>query len=147
MKTHLRLPLIAACSLACCAATPAFANKGADHHFKMMDTNKDGRISRAEHADGAKKMFTQCDANRDGIVTAAEMEASTTAMRGQAGVDDKSAAEKIQVIDQNGDGKLTVAEHTAGSEKMFGKMDTDGDGFLSKSECDAGMKMMKKDTQ
>jgi hypothetical protein len=43
----------------------------------MMDTNGDGKISRAEHAAGAKQMFAQCDANRDGIVTAAEMDAAT----------------------------------------------------------------------
>ena len=48
------------------------------------------------------------------------------------------------MIDQNGDGQLTAAEHEAGTETMFTKMDKNSDGFLSKEECDEGMKLMKK---
>ena len=144
MNTTQRSSIIIACGLALCALPQALANTHADKHFKMMDANGDGKISRAEHAAGAKKMFTQSDANRDGIVTAAEMDAAMAKQGGKPQQDDKTSAEKIQVIDQNGDGKLTTAEHEAGTEKMFGKMDKDGDGFLSKAECDEGMKMMKK---
>jgi Ca2+-binding EF-hand superfamily protein len=144
MNTLGRTSLILACSLALCAAPRALANSHAEQHFKMMDANGDGKVSRAEHAAGAKKMFQQCDANRDGIVTAKEMDAAMAKQGVKAGDDDKSSAEKIRVIDQNGDGKLTTAEHEAGTEKMFGKMDTNSDGFLSKQECDEGMKMMKK---
>jgi Ca2+-binding EF-hand superfamily protein len=136
--------MIVACSLALCALPQGWADHDADKHFKLMDTNGDGKISRAEHAAGAKKMFNQCDANKDGTVTAAEMDASMAAQGYKPAKDDKSSAEKIREIDQNSDGKLTAAEHTAGSEKMFGKMDKNGDGFLSKEECDEGMKMMKK---
>ena len=144
MNTLKRSSVIIACGLALCAAPQALANTHAEKHFKLMDANGDGKVSRAEHAAGAKKMFQQSDANRDGIVTAAEMEATMAKQGAQAAGDDKTSAEKIRVIDQNGDGKLSTAEHEAGTEKMFGKMDTDGDGFLSKQECDEGMKMMKK---
>lgn len=136
--------ILVACTLALCLAPSAFAGKDSDKHFKMMDANGDGKITRAEHATAAKKMFTECDANRDGIVTAAEMDASMKSQGQKPARDDKTSAEKIQVIDQNGDGQLTTAEHEAGSEKMFARMDTDGDGALSKTECDAAMKMMKK---
>jgi Ca2+-binding EF-hand superfamily protein len=144
MKTKNIRTLIATCSLSLCVLPNAFADSHGDKHFKLMDTNGDGKISRAEHAAGAKKMFTQCDANRDGIVTAAEMDAAMAAKGEKPARDDKSSVEKIQVIDQNGDGRLTAAEHEAGTETMFGKMDKDGDGFLSKAECDEGMKLMKK---
>lgn len=140
-----RTSIIIACSLALCALPAAFAGPDGDKHFKMMDTNADGKISRAEHAAGAKQMFSQCDANRDGIVTATEMQAATAAHGEKPGRHDKTAAEKIKEIDQNGDGQLTVAEHDTGTLKMFAKMDKDADGFLSKAECDEGMKMMKKD--
>ena len=141
-KTRKRI--IAACSLACCVLPAAFADAAADKHFKMMDANSDGKVSRAEHAAAAKQMFSTCDANHDGIVTAAEMDAATLAQGEKLAADDLTSAEKIQVIDENGDGRLTTAEHTAGSEKMFGKMDKNADGFLSREECDEGMKMMKK---
>jgi Ca2+-binding EF-hand superfamily protein len=139
-----RIGILAACSLALCAAPAAFAEHEADKHFKMMDANGDGKVSRAEHAAGAKKMFEQCDANRDGIVTAAEMDASMAKQGMKPASDEKSSAEKIKVIDQNNDGKLTAAEHATGSEKMFTKIDTNGDGFISKEESAEGMKMLKK---
>jgi Ca2+-binding EF-hand superfamily protein len=138
-----RISMAAACSLAFCVA--ALAGPDAEKHFKMMDANGDGKVSRAEHAAAAKQMFTECDANRDGIVTAVEMDASMAAKGEKLAADDKTSVEKIQMIDGNNDGRLTAVEHAAGTEKMFGKMDKDGDGFLSKAECDEGMKMMKKD--
>ncbi|MDB6092621.1 MAG: Calcium-binding EF-hand-containing protein [Verrucomicrobia bacterium] len=137
--------LIAACAFAL-LAVPAFANdmESAEAKFKAMDTDGDGKISRAEHAVGAKMMFAKMDANNDGIVTADEMNAMHAA-KGDHMKSEKSAAEKIHMIDANGDGQITADEHAAGSEAMFAKMDTDGDGYLSLSEMTAGHKMMKKD--
>lgn len=133
------------CSFAVLALPAAFAGPEADTHFKKMDANGDGKISRAEHAAGAKQMFALCDANRDGTVNAAEMDAAMAAQGMKAEKDDKTSAEKIAVIDHNSDGKLTAAEHEAGSGKMFALMDKDADGSLTKAECAEGMKMMKKD--
>jgi Ca2+-binding EF-hand superfamily protein len=148
-NTKFYTPLIAASALLLCST--AFAGgHDADKKFKMMDTDADGKISRAEHAAGAKQMFTKCDANNDGVVTAAEMD---TAMNEKSAKSDKSdkadkhrksSAELIKEIDTNGDGQLTLAEHDAGTEKMFAKMDKNSDGSLSKDECDEGHKEMKK---
>ena len=143
-KKH--MPFVVACSLALCALPNAFAGNDADKHFKKMDANGDGKISRAEHAAGAKQMFAECDVDKDGIVTAAEMDAAMALKKEKPGKYDKTSAEKIQTIDQNGDGKLTAAEHEAGTEKMFAMMDKNGDGSLSKEECDEGQKTMKKGT-
>lgn len=139
------IPLIGTCCLALAILPAAFAGGDADKRFKKMDANGDGKISRAEHAAAAKQMFMQCDANHDGIVTAAEMDASTAAQGEKPDKHDKTSAEKIQMIDQNGDGQLTTAEHEAGTEALFAKMDKDGDGFLSKEECEDAQKMMKKE--
>ena len=141
--TKQRTSFLIACTLAL-GALPAFAGTDSDKHFKMMDTDGDGKVSRAEHTTFAKQMFAKCDANRDGVVTAAEMDAANAARDEKPAKDEMSSAEKIREIDQNHDGKLTTAEHATGTETMFGKMDTDGDGFLSKDECAAAMKLMKK---
>jgi Ca2+-binding EF-hand superfamily protein len=125
-------------------ALPVFADPASDRHFAMMDVNGDGRISRAEHATAAKRMFAECDANRDGIVTAAEMDASTARQGVKPAADDKNSAEKIAVIDRDQDGKLSAAEHEAGTESMFGRMDLNRDAFLSQEEVEAGMRLMKK---
>lgn len=116
-----------------------------DAEFKAMDTNKDGRVSAEEHAAASKKMFGTMDANKDGKVTAAEMTAAQQRITGKkAKKSDLSAAEKIKVIDADGDGILTAEEHAAGSRSMFEKMDTDKDGFLTKDELAAGHASMLK---
>ena len=121
-------------------------SSAADAEFRAMDTNKDGKVSADEHAAASKKMFDMMDANRDGKVTAAEMAAAYQRITGKkAKKSDMSSAEKIKVIDTDGDGILTAEEHAAGSRAMFEKMNTDRDGFLTKSELAAGHgSMMKK---
>jgi Ca2+-binding EF-hand superfamily protein len=141
---------------------------GEDHQFEMMDANGDGKVTPEEHAAGAKKMFEMMDADKDGKVTAAEMDAAHERMMGQKDPKNDgtmepkggagraavktapekhgmSAAEKIKVVDGNGDGVLTAEEHAAGAKKMFEKMDADHDGTLTKAELAAGhAKMMHK---
>jgi len=128
-------------------ATAARANNK-DEKFKMMDTDGDGKISRDEFTAGSKKMFDQMDADKNGKVTAAEMEAYHQQMTGKkAGQTEMSTAERIKMVDSNGDGELTVEEYENGAKTMFDKMDTNHDGYLTKAEMEAGHKMMMKKGQ
>ena len=126
------------------AAEPKSAKPDAE--FMTMDADKDGKVSADEHATASKKIFDPMDANRDGEVTAAEMDSAHKRVTGKKAKKlDLSAADKIKVIDKDGDKILTAEEHAAGSRAMFAKMDTDKDGFLSKAEFAAGhASMMKK---
>ena len=139
--------LILACSLALVALPCAFAGHNAENSaamFKSMDTNGDGKVSRAEHAVSAKKMFADADTNRNGIVTLVEMKSACAKMKADKPAKDEMAAEEmIKMHDQNGDGQLSASEQEAGCESMFTKADTDGDGFLSASECTASHASMK----
>ena len=140
---------------------------GGDHH-SMMDTNSDGKITESEHAAGAKKMFTMMDTDKNGSVTAAEMDAVHENMKdghdehgdmhhgdmkhGDAKTGDKmagkmkSSADKISMMDANGDGAMSAQEHEAGAAKMFKQMDTDKDGSVSAAEMKTGHeRMMPKD--
>ncbi|HEY4367693.1 MAG TPA: hypothetical protein VGN07_10720 [Steroidobacteraceae bacterium] len=119
----------------------------ANAELKMMDTNQDGKISAVEHAAGARQMFVLMDADKDGKVTAAEMDAAHSKMGGHAdnnradnksGKQELSSAQKIKVVDTDGDGVLTAAEHASGSEKMFASMDVDKDGSLTAAEIQSG---------
>jgi len=47
------------------------------------------------------------------------------------------AASLIEQLDQNGDGKLS-ADEFKGPAEHFTRMDTDGDGYLTKEELEAG---------
>ena len=121
------------------------ASAGEDK-MQMMDTNKDGMISAAEHSAGVKQMFTKMDADGDGKVTAAEMDASHKRMSsGGTHATSMSSAEKIKTIDTDRDGAITAAEHEAGASSKFTQMDTDGNGSLSSAEMQAGhARMMDK---
>lgn len=146
MKT--KNALILCLSFAVPAALPVFAG---DHgnkaltEFPSMDTNADGKLSPEESAAAAERMFAMMDADKDGRVTASEMTACYEKMNGKkAKKSDMSAADKIAAIDRNGDGILTASEHATGAVTMFGKMDTNLDGFVSKDEMEAGHKKMLK---
>jgi Ca2+-binding EF-hand superfamily protein len=118
-----------------------------DAEFAMMDINRDGRVSADEHAAGAKQMFDAMDANKDGKVTAAEMDAAHERVTGaKITTAEMSADEKIKVIDKDGDGILSAAEHASGSQPMFEKMDMNKDGYLSRVELATGHANMLKKT-
>ncbi|MDI1251958.1 hypothetical protein [Thermomonas sp.] len=77
-------------------------------HGRMMalDTDKDGRISRAEAEAGKGKLagrFDQMDVNKDGYLDRADMQARMTQQR----------AEFFKGADANHDGALTRAEFDA----------------------------------
>jgi Ca2+-binding EF-hand superfamily protein len=84
MKKTICSVLVAASCFA--LATPAFADddikaraaKRVDRVFSKLDTDRDGRISRAEAAKGPKlsKTFDRVDADHDGFVTRAELNAA-----------------------------------------------------------------------
>lgn len=123
------------CGAALLALPAAFADH-ADEMFKKMDTNHDNRISREEHASATQQEFAKLDANNDVSLSAAELEAVDK--------DGKSSGNEMVLFDRNADGKVTQAEFEARAEIMFIKMDTDNDLFISKEECEAGHKKIKK---
>jgi Ca2+-binding EF-hand superfamily protein len=135
------------CGLALVALPSAFAN-GSAGKFKQLDADGDGRVSRQEHAAGAQLMFQQMDTNGDGIVTAAELAVKTSSnadssaresasTRGNPEAAEADAAARIRLIDQDGDGKVTAAEHAAGASAMFSRLDADGDGYVTAGELEA----------
>jgi Ca2+-binding EF-hand superfamily protein len=122
-----------------------------DAEMRIMDSNKDGKISATEHAAGAQQMFQGMDGNQDSRVTSVEMDAAQKPLKAQDASHgehgsqmsrEMSSADKIKKIDSDGDGVLTAKEHEAGSKKMFSKMDADKDGFLTAAEIKSGHEKM-----
>jgi Ca2+-binding EF-hand superfamily protein len=137
--THYLVLIAAAAGAVTATLAMAVPSTDVGEEFTMMDTNKDGKISADEHRVGAKVMFEKMDANKDGAVTADEMAAAHKMVTGKvARKTDMSPQDKIKAVDGDGDGRLTAAEHTSASERMFAKMDTNKDGFLTRQELAAG---------
>jgi hypothetical protein len=138
MKSKI-LPFIA-CGLAL-VGLPAFANDQHDSasKLKMLDTDGDGRISRAEYVAGKQDKIQRVDANRDGVVTADEASTGKAEKKHWWSRSDKST-DHVNQADTNNDGQVTAAEASAAAETSFDKMDTDSDGFLSAAELDAARK-------
>jgi hypothetical protein len=57
----------------------------AGRHFDLADTNRDGRVSRAEASAAARITFDRVDSNRDGTVTFEERRAARAALGAGAG--------------------------------------------------------------
>jgi hypothetical protein len=56
---------------------------GQGEHFKRVDSDNDGKVSKAEALAAAAAAFDRADTNKDGFVTPEEMKAAHKAHRGQ----------------------------------------------------------------
>jgi hypothetical protein len=105
-------------------ATVAAAQPG-DGHGRWGHARHDGRGERVAHVDA---MFRVLDADRDGRITAAEIDARRKA--------------RFAAADADADGRLSMAEFDAmrramETERMFARLDADGDGFVTEAEAAA----------
>jgi len=97
----------------------------AEHILKRVDTDKDGKISKAEFDTEGATMFKRLDKNADGKIASDEMPQHRWG---------RFAGHMFDRMDANGDGQVTKAEFSAAGDKMFQKMDKNGDGIIEKDE-------------
>ena len=93
--------------------------------LERVDTDKDGKISKAEFDAEGAKLFAKLDENGDGKIAQNEMP-----QRHWAGFGGKM----FDRMDADKDGKVTKSEFEAAGEKFFQKLDKNGDGIIEKDE-------------
>lgn len=90
-------------------AAPTKANHEGSCGMAKMDTDKDGRLSRAEFDaahKGSKATFASQDGNGDGFITKAEMDVHDASMKkGAAKPMDDAAMKKMKAEGKCGEGK------------------------------------------
>jgi hypothetical protein len=101
--------------------------------FLEMDTNKDGKLSLKEvNTFSLPRLYGRFDTDGDAVVTLDDVRA----------IDPKFDAKQFEARDLDGNGKVTFREYRRYAEKngvlnkLFGKVDTDGDGYITKPEAD-----------
>lgn len=124
-------------------AVPASAEKGAmmerhKAHLAEVDTDGNGKVSKAEAEAAREAHFKSADVDGNGSVSLEEFEAMSERRRKM------KLKHKFERSDKNNDGVLTSDELGSRRGGHFEKMDTDGDGEISRDERKAAHKMMGK---
>lgn len=117
---------------------------GADmmERFEDMDADKDGKVTKAEMDAHRAARMAEMDVDKDGLLSADELaQFHLQAMTERA---ENMAAKMVEMLDSDGDAKVSAVEMLAGPgpEMMLERMDTDGDGALSEAEMQAAQDMM-----
>ena len=96
--------------------------------FQRLDTNRDGRVSGEELRLSIGRRFTGLDTNRDGKISRDEFRVRDK-VQGQPGP-------TFDHMDTDRSNSLDLSEFSAPVLWRFGRLDSDGDGFLSPVETD-----------
>ena len=99
--------------------------QGGSPGLGRIDKDGNGSISRDEAPPRLAQHFDRLDTNHDGSIDPQELAAVRKGMQ-------------ARLVDADGDGKVTAAEHAAFVDKMFKMMDADGDGAITEAELKVG---------
>ncbi|MEM9764645.1 MAG: signal transduction protein [Pseudomonadota bacterium] len=137
MKTILSTAISASLAVIMMLPAPSSAQEpGVSAALSRLDTDGDQAISREEAAAGRERMFERFDRNGDGVVDASEVQLIRDRIGAMARMADSMILLRSQRLDTDGDGGVSKAEFDAAGG-MFDLADRDGDGRVSAAEIRA----------
>jgi Ca2+-binding EF-hand superfamily protein len=101
-----------------------------EHRFDKLDANHDGVVTLNEYVAAATAKFKDLDVAGNGRVTAEEIANSPQAHKRA----EKVAEHIAERLDTNGDGMVSKDEFLAKAKSRFARLDKNGDGFLTADE-------------
>lgn len=145
--------------------TRAEAQTASTAMFAKMDANKDGKLDQSDREAHRSEMlgnrFAMLDTDKNGSISRQEFMTGHEGMRGPGGpgmdgheghrMDGHHGRHggrhggmmKMKMADANNDGTISQAEFTAAANKRFETADANKDGKISKEERDAAHQKMK----
>ncbi len=130
--------VLAAALLSLVAVAAGAESRKWEARFDRLDSNKDGRISQSELDARRQAAFRAMDTNSDGIVSQEEYKAAVLARM------TPRLEKRYAKLDRNDDGKLSPDEIGRHKRNFIERMDTNGDGAISKQEAKAAAERRHK---
>jgi Ca2+-binding EF-hand superfamily protein len=112
----------------------------------LYDTDKDGKVSKAEAGGALANNFAALDLNQDGFLDRGELRlAAASFLQKKKGPGFGKGAPDFDALDLNADGRLSRAELKGTPfEKVFDLIDTNRDGVIDRAEFEAYLKKIEK---
>ena len=116
--------------------------------MRALDTNADGKLDQGE-IDVAVASLRKLDEDGDGSLTGAEIFGGAGAPAGgrrpEGGPDGRRRGpDMLKRLDTDGDGKISKEEAPERMRERFDQIDTNGDGFIDEAEQKALLENMRR---
>lgn len=112
-------------------ASPPQQSRAVERFMLLYDINGDGKVTVAEINDDQSRIFTAMDVDNDSSLSTDEMK-----RRGRS-LQTYRTTTLFDLMDTNGDGKLSLNEVQAPTRRWFKRYDVNNDGAMEASEVPA----------
>ena len=133
-------------------SSPSFAEKGA----KVVDTNNDGVVSKAEAEASVDRQFANVDTNKNDKISKEEFISTfkiteknipADMLKKHKGMIEKGGMMRFEKLDTDKSGDLSKAELKSDMNKRHDAMDSNKDGNITKDELESFRKKVKSEMQ